>query len=91
MKIVMQYESILGYRFPTPAEARADEDRLPQIIATYQKDLDNARAKLNAVSGQTPTPETMKIYEDCAITCRALDVYKAKWAEVQAQRAAEGA
>ena len=85
MKVVTKYISILGREFDNPADAIADEDRLPSIIATYERDL--AKQVVGGSYGKNKILTEEMVAEDRPMFQQALDDYKAKWAEVQAQRA----
>ncbi len=79
MEVITTYRSILGMGFDTPELARADEDRLPRIIATHENDLVRMeRGELFA--GKPPTEEDKQLWR------AAIADYKTKWAAVQTQR-----
>lgn len=84
MKVITQYESVLGHRFASAEAALADEDRLPQLIKVYETDL--ARMVPGGeFAGKNLTEAEIA---DLRVPCQyGLDRFRAMWAEVQAQRA----
>jgi len=81
MRVKTTYVSILGREYETPEEARADEDRLPSIIATYTRDLQ--RIQNGEMFAGKPGPHPQHLIDTFA---ESLADYEAKWVEVQAQR-----
>ncbi len=85
MKVVTSYQSILGRFFATAREALADEDQLPDIIASNERSLGKLERGEPHGFNQGPHPQ-----EDIDLYRATVAGYRAKWAEVQAQRAAGG-
>lgn len=87
MKTVTKYISALGTTFDNLEDCLKDEDRLPSLIATYENDL----ARL--VPGGEYAGKILIDNDDLAETRSgyqsALNRFKRKWAEVQAQRKAQ--
>ncbi len=87
MRTITKYISALGQEFASPEAAMADEDRLPRLIATYEQDLSRL------VPGGEYGGKILIDNDDLAETRRGyqseLNRFKRKWAEVQAQRAAQ--
>lgn len=89
MQVKTIYVSALGRECSTAKEALSDEDRLPRIIALYEKDLATLRAG-GPFAGKTLPADHPERAEEITRWEAVIADYKEKWAGVQAQRAAAG-